>query len=347
MSRLHEFQELFNQMTLAWQRGEQVVLVILTGVKGSAYRLPGTKMVMTSAGQIYGTISGGCLESDLYEWAQKVFETKTAMTHQYDLSENEIWSLGIGCKGDLEFLFLPIFPSDDFWKKVNELLRREESFTLLIDMKFGQSLLIEENGELFGDCSIPIEVVKRARTGTKQTRAEIYLQDGRSFYIDSVRPGEQLIIAGAGRDAIPVADLAKKAGFAVTVLDTRTHLNQSQSFPNTAHLNKEPKEIEVSQLQNCWWIIMNHHQDKDEDVLRLALERNPCYIGVLGPIYRTKEMLANIGYQLDSGPIHSPVGLDIGAETSDEVAISIVSELMSIRAGRTPGFLHGKEKIHD
>ena len=249
MSRLHEFQELFNQMTEAWQRGEQVVLVILTGVKGSAYRLPGTKMVMTSAGQMYGTISGGCLESDLYEWAQKVFETKTAMTHQYDLSENEIWSLGIGCKGDLEFLFLPIFPVDDFWNKVNEMLFHEQAFTLLIDMKSGHSLLIEESGELFGDCLIPIEVLNRARTvKNSQSRAEIYLQDERRFYIDSVRPSEQLIIAGAGRDAIPVADLAKKAGFAVTVLDTRTHLNHDQSFPNTVHLFKDPKEIEVSHL---------------------------------------------------------------------------------------------------
>ena len=347
MSRLHEFQELFNQMTLAWQRGEQVVLVVLTDVQGSAYRLPGTKMVMTSDGQMYGTISGGCLESDVYEWAQKVFETKTAMTHQYDLSENEIWSLGIGCKGDLEFLFLPIFPSDNFWNKTNELLVQEKAFTILVDMASGKSLLTEESGTLFGDGSIPIEVINRARLVTnRQTRAEIYQQDDRRYYIDSVRPSEQLIIAGAGRDAIPVADLAKRAGFAVTVLDARSHLNQNESFPNTIHLVKEPEEIEEGQLHNCWWIIMNHHQAKDEAALRVALESNPRYIGVLGPIYRTNEMLANIGYRLDSGPIHSPVGLDIGAETSDEVAISIVSELMSVRAGRTPRLLHGKEKIH-
>ncbi len=79
MSRLHEFKELFNQITLAWERGEQAVLVILADVKGSAYRLPGTKMLMISDGQMFGTISGGCLENDLYEIAQKVFETKTVV----------------------------------------------------------------------------------------------------------------------------------------------------------------------------------------------------------------------------------------------------------------------------
>ncbi len=347
MSRLHEFQELFKQMTLTWDRGEQTVLVVLTSVKGSAYRLPGTKMVMTSDGEMYGTISGGCLESDLYEWSKNVFETKKAMTLQYDLSENEIWSLGIGCKGNLEFLFLPISSSDDFWIKTNKVLSKEQAFTMMIDMNSGQSLLMEEKGDLFGDCSIPIDVINRAKlVKNKQTRAEVYRQDDRRFYIDSVRPSEQLIIAGAGRDAIPVADLAKKAGFAVTVLDARSHFNQNESFPDTVHLVKEPEEVEEGRLQNCWWIIMNHHQAKDEAALKIALNRNPRYIGVLGPIYRTNEMLANIGYKLDSGPIHSPVGLDIGAETSDEVAISIVSELMSVRAGRTPRFLNGKEKIH-
>ena len=348
MSRLHEFKELFNQITLAWKRGEQAVLVILADVKGSAYRLPGTKMVMTSDGQMFGTISGGCLENDLYEWAQKVFETKTMMSHSYDLSENEIWSLGIGCKGNLEFLFLPIFPQDDFWQKIQQLLLQEQAFNMIIDMFSGKTLLIEGNGALYGDAKIPGQVIHQGITvANKQTRAEIYTCDDMRFYIDAVRPSERLIIAGAGRDAMPVADLAYRAGFTITILDARSHFNNEQSFPNTNHLVKEPEEIEKGHLQNSWWIIMNHHQLKDETTLRLAIESNPRYIGVLGPIYRTNEMLANIGYSLDSGPIHSPVGLDIGAETSDEVAISIVSEIMSVRAGRVPRLLHGKVKIHE
>jgi len=348
MSRLHEFKELFNQITLAWERGEQAVLVILSDVKGSAYRLPGTKMVMTSDGQMYGTISGGCLENDLYEWAQKVFETKTLMTHRYDLSENEIWSLGIGCKGNLEFLFVPINPQDDFWQKTHGLLSEEQAFTMMIDLSTGKSILIDANSTLYGNDVLPEEVINKGKAvANRQTRAEIYIYDDRRFYIDAVRPSERLIVAGAGRDAVPVVDLANRAGFAVTVLDARSHINNSRNFLDVAHLIKEPEEMEKGQLENSWWIIMNHHQLRDEAALRLAIESNPRYIGVLGPIYRTNEMLANIGYSMDSGPIHSPVGLDIGAETSDEVAISIVSEIMSVRAGRIPRLLHGKVKIHE
>lgn len=348
MSRLHEFKELFNQITAAWERGEQIVLVILADVKGSAYRLPGTKMVMTSGGQMYGTISGGCLETDLYEWAQKVFESKTAMTHRYDLSDNEIWSLGIGCKGNLEFLFLPIFPQDTFWLKIHERLHEEQAFTLVIDMYTGTPLLIEENVFVHGGNAIPLQVIDKGKTVTnRQTRAEIFTYNDKRYYIDAVKPSERLLVVGAGRDAVPVVDLAHKAGFAVTVLDARSHLNNEWNFPNVQHLVAEFDEIEGDRLENCWWIIMNHHQAKDEESLRLAIDSNPRYIGVLGPIYRTNEMLANIGCSLNSGPIHSPIGLDIGAETSDEVAISIVSEIMSIRAGRVPRLLHGKEKIHE
>lgn len=347
MSRLHEFKELFIQITLAWERGEQAVLVILADVKGSAYRLPGTKMVMISDSQMFGTISGGCLENDLYEWAQKVFEAKKPMTHRYDLSENEIWSLGIGCKGNLEFLFLPIFPEDDLWQKIQGLLLQEQAFTMMIDMVTGKSLLIV-NKALYGEEVIPEQVIKKViAVANTQTRAEINMYNGTRFYIDAVRPSEMLIIAGAGHDAVPVADLALRSGFAVTILDGRSHLNNERNFPNAYHLVKEPEEMEKGQLQNGWWIIMNHHQMKDEAALKLAIESNPRYIGVLGPIYRTNEMLANIGYSLDCGPIHSPVGLDIGAETSDEVAISIVSEMMSVRAGRIPRLLHGKVKIHE
>lgn len=344
MSRLHEFKELFKQITLAWERGEQAVLVILADVKGSAYRLPGTKMVMTSDGHMYGTISGGCLESDLYEWAQHVFSTKTMMTHRYDLSDNEIWSLGIGCKGNLQFIFLPVFPHDDFWQHVQKLLLHEQAFTLVIHLNTEKISLIEDNGDLYGDAP-PEQVLQHGRdTATRQTRAEIY---DAQFYMDAVKPSEKLIIAGAGRDAVPVADLAYRAGFAVTILDARQHLNNVQSFPHAEHLIMEPDEMEPWQLEGGWWVIMNHQQMKDEASLKLAIESNSHYIGVLGPIYRTNEMLMNIGYSIESGPIHSPVGLDIGAENSDEVAISIVSEIMSIRAGRVPRLLHGKVKIHD
>ncbi len=347
MSRLQEFQELFRHIKNAQDNNEQTVLVILADAKGSAYRLPGTKMLMTSGGNMVGTISGGCLETDLFEWSQKVFKNNQMMTLQYDLSETEIWSLGIGCKGNLEFIFLPIHPQNLLFHKIDELLSLNLPFTLIIDMKDGEMTVIDAESVVSNDSIFPYEIIDYANSVLKkQTRAEIVPYENKRYYIDVVKPSERLIVAGAGKDAIPVADLAYKAGFSVTVLDTRTHFNNDQYFPNAKHLTMDINQIQVGELDDCWWLIMNHHQEKDEASLKFAIEQSPRYIGVLGPTYRTNEMLENIGYALESATIHSPVGLDIGAESSDEVAVSIISELMSLRAGRIPNYLHGKGKIH-
>jgi len=179
-----------------------------------------------------------------------------------------------------------------------------------------------------------------------QTRATLYSYNGKRYIIDAVKPSEHLIVAGAGRDAVPVAELANKIGFTVSVLDSRTDLNNEKNFPNARHIVTQLDKIENSDLSDSWWVIMNHHQEKDEESLKLAIQSQPRFIGVLGPMSRTEEMLAKIQYSFSSGPIHSPIGLDIGAETMEEVAVSIVSELMSVRAGSYPIPLHGKLKIH-
>ncbi|MER1999754.1 MAG: XdhC family protein, partial [Lysinibacillus sp.] len=306
----------------------------------------GSKMLMTSSGKMVGSVSGGCLEPDLYGWAEKVFETGKPLIHDYDLSETEIWSLGIGCKGDLQFLFLPVLPNDFRWQQVQRLLQQQRSFSLMVNMYTGEIDVIDESETASAQNTFPVAVVQEAqRSFASQTRAKVMTFEKNKFFIDAVKKSERLIIAGAGQDALPVAELAYRSGFAVTIIDSRSHFNNEQRYPHATHI-MNPLEIDLTELRNSWWVIMNHHQQKDEETLKLAIESQPKYIGVLGPMYRTTEMLGHIGYDMTSGPIYSPIGLDIGAETMDEVAISIISELMSLRAGRKGCSLHGRAKIH-
>ncbi|MFS0601224.1 XdhC family protein [Peribacillus frigoritolerans] len=348
MSRLQELKDVLDNIRSAWQRHEKAAMVMQIGVKGSAYRLPGAKMMMATDGHMFGTISGGCLESDLYGWAEKAMETNTCVTHQYDLSENEIWGLGIGCKGKLDISILPIEPDDEFWMMTNQIIQKGQKFTMILDVSSGKGLIVDKHGNLIGNHgSVPSEVVEKARmVMDTQTRAELMNLEGKRYLIDAIKPSEHLIIAGAGRDAVPVAELAAKAGFFVTVLDSRKDFNNDRLFPLVHNLQKSPDEIDPSEYTGSWWVVMNHIQSLDEKTLQVALKSDPRYIGVLGPISRTTEMLDTIGENFNSGPIHSPIGLDIGAETMEEVAISIVSELMSVRNGRIPAPLHGKVKIH-
>lgn len=348
MSRISEAREVFTRIEQAWSDGERTALLTITQVEGSAYRLPGAKMMMTETGKMLGTLSGGCLESDLYGWAEKAMQEGEPRIVNYDLSENELWSLGIGCKGILEVAIFPIRPEDPFWQSVREAVAQDRAVSLVIELPTGARAVFDGTSPISGEIdNLPDAVVQRLTSRVwSRTRAEVAVVDGRRFYIDTMRPSERLILCGAGHDAVPVAALAAKCGFRVTVLDPRKEFNGPNRFPTTEHLVVEPDQADPAQLKESWWLIMNHLQVRDEAALHLALQAQPKFIGVLGPLSRTREMLNNIGADMDSGPIHAPVGLDLGAETIDEVAVSIVSELLAIRSARTGAPLHRREKIH-
>jgi xanthine/CO dehydrogenase XdhC/CoxF family maturation factor len=348
VSRIDEARDVFKRIEQAWADGERAVMLTITQVQGSAYRMPGAKMMMTETGKMLGTLSGGCLESDLYGWAEKAIAEGQPRTVYYDLSENEMWSLGIGCKGTMEVAIFPIGQDDSFWQSVREAIAEDRAISLAIELPTGVRVVFDGTNPIAGDVDqLPEAVVQQLTSRvSSRTRAEVAVVDGRRFYIDTMRPNERLIICGAGHDAVPVAALAAKCGFRVTVLDPRKEFNGDKRFPTAEHLVVEPDQADPAQLADSWWLIMNHLQMRDEASLRLALQAQPKFIGVLGPLSRTREMLDNIGATMDSGPIHAPIGLDVGAETIDEVAVSIVAELLAARAGRTGGPLHGRAKIH-
>ncbi|MBM7644105.1 xanthine/CO dehydrogenase XdhC/CoxF family maturation factor [Scopulibacillus daqui] len=348
MSRSQEFIDILGQMQQAWDRGEETALLTVIDVRGSAYRQPGTKMMMTMNGYMYGTISGGCLENDLLVWVQKAIREKKPAVIKYDLSDNEIWSLGIGCKGTLEIFILPVTKDEPFWRTTRQILQSGRTVSLVMEVSKGWHALIGKDGACCGEAKIlPDAVYKQAiHEMSHQTRAKIIEIENHRFVIDVLRPNERLIVAGAGPDAQPVAALASKVGFSVIVVDPREYWNNAKRFPSAAHAVSEPAELHSRDVAQSWWVIMNHHFERDRSALQLALQSDPYYIGVLGPMARTKEMLDMMGCTFTSGPIHSPVGLDLGAETIDEVAISIVSELLSVRNNRKGASLHGKKKIH-
>jgi xanthine dehydrogenase accessory factor len=249
----------------------------------------------------------------------------------------------------LEILILPVKKEDSFWQVTEKLLNKEEEFSFILEVPTGLKALVTKQGEVIGDQKLLPQNVYHAALSSlgSQSRAELLKWQDRRFVIDVVCPSNRLIVAGAGKDAIPVVELAAKAGFSVTVLDPRSEFNQERYFPRAVHLVKDSEDIEPQDVSDAWWVIMNHLQNRDESALQLALTSNPKYIGVLGPVSRTEDMLQNIGAdQKLMETIYSPIGLDIGAETMEEVAISIISELMAVRTKRSGKSLKGKVKIH-
>jgi xanthine dehydrogenase accessory factor len=347
LSRLKEARDVVKYIKQAWDRNQKTALLMINEVRGSAYRQPGAKMMMATDGQMFGTLSGGCLETDLFEWAKEALRENKPLTRQYDLSENELWSLGIGCKGSLEIMIVPVHEHDLFWKNSFNFLQKNKPITMILEIPTGIRVLLDHNGNGCGDLElVPESVQKIALQRTNRTRAEVIYHNDQRFVIDTMKPCEKLIIAGAGHDAVPLVSVAHNVGFDVTVLDPREDFNNPFRFPDVTHMVCEPTKADDLSLSDSMWVIMNHQQSRDEAALELALRSNPRLIGVLGPLSRTQEMLENIGASLSSGPIHAPIGLDLGAETIEEVAISILSELMMFRSGMSGTPLNGRIKIH-
>ncbi len=340
MSSIREARALLDTAQTWADAGHAVALLSLVAVKGSAYRRPGAKMVMAANGRMQGSLSGGCLEGDLFLHAEQAMEDKRASVHRYDLTEDEMWGLGIGCKGQVDVWVEPLDLSSPFWREFRKALESDQPVVWGGQVPEGLRYFATSSADwkLSGTGSVPRrphELEALSQTG--------FVED---YWWDIMRPPVRVIVAGAGHDARPVARLAQQAGFDVTILDPRPHINNADHFPDAELWVRNAAQVDPQEVRGSFWVIMNHHQQRDEEALTLAASSHPAFVGVLGPKTRTAEMIAKTGIDPEGLPIHAPVGLDLGAESPDEVAVSIVSELMARRSGTHGGALHGHDRIH-
>jgi len=341
----------------------KAALATVVKVRGSSYRSPGARMLITDDGRWVGSISGGCLEGDALRKARTVMMDKTPMTVTYDTREesNQNLGIGLGCNGVIDVLIEPVDPAD----KKNPVTQ----FSSLIDAKEplalatifnsaadnGNKLLITNSGELHNQFSNSqlANLVKddlKLLFDTKKSEAKRYLLDGFEYevFVELIQPSLSLIIFGGGFDARPVSELAKSLGWNVSVTDECVAHIAPIFFPTADKLSLCQREFidrdfEITPYTAC--VLMSHNYEYDRDVLKKLLKSDTPYIGILGPRKRFDKMLkefSEVGITLkdsDLQRIHSPIGLDIGAEAPDEIALSIVSEIQSKFSNRSGGFL--------
>ena len=213
---------------------------------------------------------------------------------------------------------------------------------------------LETSVEVAGGLSDPVveqAAVVRARAllGAKYPQSGPgWIADAELFF-EIATPPPDLVIFGAGHDAAPVERLAWTLGFTVTVVDVREAFLTRERFAGAtlvcAHFSQFAERVKLG--PGSFALIMNHHVERDQESLRFSLESDAAYVGVLGPRTRYDKLLAGLaeqGYVPDpskAARVRSPVGLALGAETPDEVALSIMGELLAIRRGFDGGFLSG------
>ena len=349
-----ETERLLDAIRQARAAGEPAAIATVVRVKGSAYRREGTRMFVRRTGTYECALSGGCLEPTVADAAARVIATGEPVIVSYDLEDDSVWGLGIGCSGAVDIRIERI-ADDAMTNAWLTILERGEAAVLVTPLSgVSGRMIVRGAGAVVGGLTDPV-VEQRAVAQALARLGAAYPVSGperissAEVFYEIATPPPVLVIFGAGHDAAPVAQLAWTLGFAVTVVDVREAFLTQERFGGAtrvcAHFSQFAERVTLR--PGSFALIMNHHLERDQESLRFSLESDAAYIGVLGPRARYDKLVAGLaeqGYVPDStkaARVRSPVGLSLGAETPEEVATSILGELLAIRRGFDGGFLSG------
>jgi len=356
---------------------QKAALATVMRVHGSAYRRPGARMLMTDDGRWTGAISGGCLEGDALRKARLAILNKQPTLVTYDtMDDNSATSLGVGlgCNGIIDVLIEPI-SEDDENNPVRLLERFVETAELAVmatvfdgsgigKTRLGERLLLNSLGNKYSTISSP-ELEKLVDADTQKAfvanRPAIcqYSHDGEmvEVLIETLHPGIHLVIFGGGFDAAPVTTMAKNLGWSVTVTDDCVAHLGTKRFPDAENVTlcqRDHVSTDITFKRFSAAILMSHNYKYDYAVLRELIKNPPAYLGIMGPRKRFDKMIAQLkdegAYPGDDWAqrVHSPIGLDLGAETPDEIALSVVSEIQAFFSKAKGGYLKDFDSpIHD
>jgi xanthine/CO dehydrogenase XdhC/CoxF family maturation factor len=352
-----ETERLLDAIRQARQAGEPAAMATIVRVRGSAYRREGTRMLVRQDGTYECALSGGCLEPAVAEAAVRVIATGQPVVLTYDLADDSVFGLGIGCGGAVD-IRIERLDDDPILGEWVAILERGDAAVLVTPLAgVSGRLIVGEAGVLAGGLSDAGVHRRAVASAQDRLRAPYPVSDAETIghaeiFHELALPAPELVIFGAGDDAAPVAALTVALGFAVTVVDVREAFLSSDRFPEaarvTAHFSQFRERVTLP--AGAFVLIMNHQLERDRESLRFSLESNAAYIGVLGPRSRYEKLLSALaagGYVPEAtktARVRSPVGLSLGAETPPEVAVSIVSEILAIRRGFEGGFLSGSDR---
>ncbi len=358
---IHSYQQ-------AASEGKKTALATVVRVEGSSYRQPGARMLVTEDGILTGAISGGCLEGDALRKALLAINQKKNKLITYDTSDESVleFSVQLGCNGIVHILFEYIDDEDPgnpmvLLRKVEE--QRSDAVVVTLfslkrnDEQIGTVAVHQDDDKGDDDTySLQHEVngvlhkrsteIKDIQNGNRQQTALLHF----------IAPPVSLIIAGAGNDVQPVVKMADMLGWEVTVGDGRLTHASRRRFPEAKNVFVAKPEQLVQNIiidDRTYFVLMTHNYQYDRDVLKLLFKTESPYIGILGPKTKLNRMLNDLNEEgvmvtdEDLKRIYGPIGLDIGAETSEEIALSVISEIKAVMEGRKGTSLHYKtEKIH-
>lgn len=311
----------------AFALGESAILTTVIRVGGSTYRRPGARMLLTEKGWAAGSISGGCLENDVLQRAWWRTENGPARVVYDSTQEDEDieWGFGLGCNGVVEVLLERLTETTVAYLARLERWQTERTVGVLATTSEGKRLALEPSGQFRGDESLLTGAQEALATQKSFWRDE-------TFY-ELVTPPQRLVIFGAGHDVVPLVKVATELlGWQVTVVDSRSLTLHPERFPGAGLVQSFP----ISTLEPTdAAVLMTHSFSADQELLPKLLNTPVGYLGLLGPRRRTERLLESSPLApMNGGKLHAPLGLDIGADNPEEIALALVAEIRAWSAGR-------------
>ncbi|HEX8505308.1 MAG TPA: XdhC family protein [Hymenobacter sp.] len=334
-------------------------LATVVEVLGSAYRRPGARMLVTDDGQLTGAISGGCLEGDARQRArQAIFRGQPALV-TYDTRDEDDprHGLGPGCQGVVRILLEPLdyATADNPMELLRGFAQHPEPAVLAtvfetdaagLRAAVGQRLLLSAGGAVRGTPLLAAPLAEAARATLSQGETQVLALETDAgpmrALLELLSPPLRLVVYGAGNDAQPLVHLAASLGWHITVVDGRPNLATAARFPEAAEVRVVPvRELETQEPEpTAYHVLLSHNYAYDLAALQTLLPSAAPYIGLLGPRAKAARLLAELDVAeaevtaLLQTRLHSPIGLDLGSETPEEIALAIVSEIQAKRHHR-------------
>lgn len=368
---MNEVRALVEAFDEANKRGERCALATVVSVEGSSYRRPGARMLVCEGGTSTGTISAGCLESDVIEHAKRVIRTGKARLVEYNTastSDEMAWGLGLGCNGIVRVLVEPLAHGSLYVEALRHSCvanaapilvatvyqhTPSEAATDAPRIETGARLFINDDGsvdceKLSSHAAAMLESELRAMSLGEMTSAtRVYEVDGGAVkvFLESILPPVPLVIFGAGHDALPIVELARGLGWQTEVVDPQARPVSRSRFAMADRVTlSRPEEVaaKLTITPRTLTLLMTHNYSHDLELLRFLLASPARYIGVMGPRKRTERMLSELEAgedmfcmeEADLARLYSPAGLDIGANAPAEIALSIIAEMRAALDGR-------------
>ncbi|SHG31338.1 XdhC family protein [Flagellimonas flava] len=333
----HELKHIVKQFETRKEEESRAVLATVVALDGSSYRRPGVRMLLFDNGDRVGAVSGGCVEKEVWRQATSVLTSGTSKIMVYD------GRYRLGCEGILYILLELFDPSAAFFSAFWDTIQERKNFKI---SSFFKKELSESSGYHtvvdFGGTVMAINQLEKKST------------EGLSCFKQEMYPCFQLLIIGAEHDAVQLCKYAALTGWEVTVVANPKEEKSEVDFPGIKRLlNIDPELYRPEVDAQTAVLVMTHSFVKDLQFLMTLQDQNCAYLGLLGPLRRREKLFDEL---LERSPeiseefldqVHGPSGLDIGSETPQEIAISILSEILAVINRKEPSLLKYKVgRIH-